>query len=323
MENINVVAVADLSKRNLHRAGSLGIQNLFKSYHTLFDTSSLNLDAAIIALPNHLHVESAQLALESGLDIFIEKPLANTVEDCKKIMKLERKYSRKIMVGHYFRFLHFIERMKQIVDRGQIGELEVITSEMVTNGPFTNPVIPQPVSEWWFNVEKTGGGALIDIGPHLIDLFRFFNGEAGVEFCNLSHRFNLPVEDGAVLILNSRDSSTRGIINLGWYQKTSFSKFDFRVILHGTAGFLSSDERANPYTHAIKEGTKNILRRLVGKDIQPLSYSETLEAYYKEIKHFLTSIRNDTEPLVSSRDGLKTIEIIESIYSLKRGETGV
>ena len=88
------------------------------------------------------------------------------------------------------------------------------------------------------------------------------------------------------------------------------------MILHGDAGYVSSDAHApkNIYLHAVKEGLKNFLRRISGRKIKPLSYSYHFEAYYKELQHFFNCIMNDSDPLVSTTDGLKTIEIIEEAY---------
>jgi len=132
---------------------------------------------------------------------------------------------------------------------------------------------------------------------------------------SLDHKLNLPVEDGAVVILRS-NSSAKGIINVGWYQKTNFPKYNFRVILHGNAGYLSSDELVphNLYLHAFKEGSKNIFRRAFGKTVHPLAYTYYFESYYKELAHFFDCLKNDAEPSVSATDGLKTIEIIRDAY---------
>ena len=200
-----------------------------------------------------------------------------------------------------------------------MGNLEVITLEMATNGPFTHPAIPKRVPEWWFTPEKIGGGVVLDLGSHLIDLLRFFGGDAEVMFSLLNHKFDLPIEDGAIAVLNSVNSSTRGIINVGWYQKSSFPNLNFRTILHGTVGFMSSELlRPNPYLHAIKEGSKNIVRRFTGRSIRPLSYSEIFEAYYKEAEHFFNCVKHDKDPMISSIDGLKAVEIVEDIYAKKR-----
>jgi predicted dehydrogenase len=126
----------------------------------------------------------------------------------------------------------------------------------------------------------------------------------------------LQIEDGAIVIVGSPDSDTKGIINTGWYQKIIFPKYNLRVILHGNAGYMSSEELTpkNAYVHAAKEGTKNLLRRITGKKIHPLSYTYFYEAYYKELKHFYECIKNDLEPSVSAVDGLKVLEIIEEAY---------
>jgi len=317
IDGVRMVAAADRSKKALKRAKSLGVSNLYIDYRDLL-SDSLDLDAVIIALPNFLHFESIRSALEAGLNVFVEKPLANTVEECREIVKLVEASGRKLMIGHCMRFMEAIEKMKDSMDKGHIGNLEVVTIEEVINGPFAHAAVPSPVSEWWFDPKKAGGGALLDLGYHLIDLFRFFAGDCRVLFSSLDHKFNLPIEDGAIVILHSIGSSTKGIINVGWYQKTVFPKFNLRLILHGNAGYVSSDDLvpSNLYFHAIKQGTKNLFLKIVGKKIRPLSYTYYYESYYKELKHFFDSIRQDTHPSISAVDGLKTIEIIEEAYKV-------
>lgn len=314
MDDVQVVAAADSSKRALNKAKALHIDGLYTDYHDLLNHPS-GLDAVVLSLPNFMHFESIRLALEAGLNVFAEKPMATSVEECREIVRLVDKSGRKFMVGHAARFMEVVEKMKENMDRGVIGEVEVATIEEVMNGPFAHPRVPAPVADWWFDIKKAGGGALLDIGYHMIDLFRFFAGDSEVMFSHMIHRYNLPIEDGAIVILKS-GSSTKGIINVGWYQQTIFPKFNFRVILHGTSGYLSSDNFVphNLYSHAVKEGAKNIARRIVGKKIRFLSYTYYYESFYKEMVSFFDCIRKDSEPPVSAIDGLKTVEIIEQAY---------
>ena len=316
IEGIKITAAADRSKMALNKAKSIGVKNLYTDYHDLLNDSS-NMDAVVISLPNFLHFDSIRLALEAGLDVFVEKPMANTVEECQKIVKLVENSGREFMIGHCMRFIDATEKMKAIADIGQIGDLEVVTVEQILSGPFAHGAVPTPVPEWWFDPKKAGGGVLLDLGYHLIDLFRFFTGEdPEILFSCFDHKFNLPMEDGAILILRSPESDVKGIINVGWYQKSVFPEYNFRMILHGNAGYISSDDLVprNIYLYAIKEGTKNLLRKVVGKKIKPLSYSYYFEAYYRELQHFFDCIMSDSNPSVSAIDGLKTIELIEKVY---------
>ena len=312
VDNVKIVAAADSSKRALKKAELFGVKNLYTDYHNLLNDSP-NVDAVVISLPNFLHFDSIRLALEAGLDVFVEKPMASTVEECRKIVKLVEKSGRKFMVGHCMRFIDAIEKMKSIADKGHIGNLEVVTIEHVYNGPFAHGVVPRPVPDWWFNPKKAGGGVLLDLGYHLIDLFRFFVGDSEVVFSCLDHKFNLPVEDGAIVILRASNSSAKGIINVGWYQKAIFPDLDFHLILHGNAGHLSSDDfiPKNLRFHAIKEGTKNLIRKMVGRKIRPLSYTYYYASYYKELRHFFDCLEQDLDPSISATDGLKTMELVE------------
>lgn len=320
IEGVDVIAAADTSKKALNKAKSLGVKTVYADYREMLNHSS-NIDAVIISLPNFMHFESIQLALEAGLNVFAEKPLATSLQDCRQIVKLVDKSGRKLMVGHVMRFMDAVQRTKEDLEKGIIGSLEVATIEEIINGPFSHPRVPSPVAEWWFDPKKAGGGALLDIGYHMIDLFRFYSGESEVMYSHLMYKYNLPIEDGAILVLRS-NSSTKGIVNIGWYQQTIFPKFNFRVILHGTAGYLSSDSYVprNLYSYAMKEGIKNLARRMIGKRIHYLSYTYYYESYYKELDRFIGCIRNDCEPPVTATDGLKTIELVHAAYENSRAQ---
>jgi predicted dehydrogenase len=319
LDRVEVVSAADSSKRGLKEAGALGVKNLYEDYHDLLKHSS-GLDAVIISLPNFLHFESIQLSLEAGLNVFAEKPLATTVEECRQIVNSVKKSGRKFMVGHVLRFTEAIERMKSSMEEGYIGDLEAVTAEEIINGPFAHPRNPAPVSDWWFDREKSGGGALMDVGYHMIDLYRFFAGDSHAVFASLDNKFDLPVEDGAIVILRASNSSaTKGIINVGWYQQTVFPRYNFRTILHGAAGYLSSEDLIprNLYWHAAKVGLGNILKRVVGQKIRPLYYTYHYESFYKELSHFFSCLLDDTEPAVTAIDGLRVVELIHEAYKLR------
>lgn len=324
LEGVKVVAVADNSKKSLKKARSFGVENLYENSEELLNKAP-NLDAVIITVPNYLHSKYILLALEHGLNIFVEKPMATTVDASMEIAKKVRNSGTKFMIGHNLRFLKAIQKIKAMVDLGVIGELEAVTMELVINGPFAPHLVPTPVPEWWFDPERSGGGALLDLGYHLLDLFRWFAGDTIILFSTFTHKMRLPVEDGAIVILQSKDSSSKGIINVGWYQIAIFPKYNFRTIFHGTAGYISSDDLVprNIYLHAFREGTTNLIGSIFGSKIHPLSYTYYYESYYKELEHYFECIKNDHEPTVSAIDGLKVLELVEQAYKFENAKSSM
>ena len=174
MGNVEVIAVADRSRNALSKAGTNGVEKRFSDYRELLAQLHGELDAVVISLPNFLHFESSKSALENGINVFLEKPMATRVDECRQLVNLTKKHGKVLMPGHSMRFIDAISQMKTLKDEGRIGDLEVVTLEELLNGPFTHGANPSPVPEWWFDPTKTGGGVLLDLGYHLIDLFRFF-----------------------------------------------------------------------------------------------------------------------------------------------------
>ncbi len=317
IEGIKVTAVADASEKNLNWAKSHGIKNLYTDFTELIDKSEI--DAVIITLPHFLHAKSGILAAENGIDVFMEKPLANTVAEGQMIIDAVNKNNVKFMVGCNCRFIDSIERLKVMYDNGILGEVEIATLENIGNGPFSPFLEPTPVPDWYFNPNEAGGGAFLDLGYHMIDLFQYFFQDMNIEYAQFGNRYNLPYEDNATVILTSCKTHTRGILNLGWYSRSVFPKFDFRVMLHGTSDFASTDDfRPNIYLNAVKECMGNIWRRATQRKIKPLSYTYYYYSYFKESNHFFDSIKNDAEPMISLEETMKTLMIIEKGYEMAR-----
>ncbi len=313
IDDINVTAVADASEKNLKWAKSRGIEGLYKDYTELIEKS--DVDVVLITLPHFLHVKSGILALENGMDVFMEKPLANTAADGETIVDAVRKHNRKFMIGCNCRFIDSIEKLKGMYDDGMLGDVEIATLENIGNGPFSPFLDPTPVPDWYFNPHEAGGGALLDIGYHMIDLFQFFFKDVRLEYAEFGNRYKLPYEDSVTAMLRSDETSTRGIVNLGWFARSVFPKFDFRVILHGTADFASTDDFIpNIYYNAVKEGLRSIWRRATLRKIKPLAYTYYYYSYFKELNHFFDCIKNDEKPRISPAEALKTLSVIEEGY---------
>jgi len=314
VDNIKISAVADASGENLSWAKKRGVDNCYPDYLDLINKS--DVDAVIIALPHNLHVQSSIAALEAGIHVFLEKPLAVNLEEGKRIIDVVKKTGQLFMVGCNCRFIDSVATVKKLFDDGILGDIEIANFDNIGNGPFSPFLEPTPIPDWYFDADKVGGGALLDLGYHMMDLYLWFFQDMNLEFACLSNRYNLPYEDSAVLIVKSPHTKTKGIINLGWFSRTLFPKFDFRVILHGTVDFASTDAYTpNVYWNALSEGTQNIFRRLIHKKIKPLSYTYYYHSYYKELEHFFDCIAASQKPIISPEQSYRTLELIQEAYT--------
>jgi len=310
------VAVADTSKLALVKAKRLGIKEVYTDYEKLLQKT--DIDAVLITLPTFLHKERACSAAEKGFHIFIEKPLARTAEECQTILHSVKENDVKLMVGFHQRFIDQNQNLKLMMDSGALGDIELIVYEWVYSGPFLHTLSPVP--EWWFDAKKVGGGVLLDTGSHMIDLIRWlFNDEASVQQVFLGYKFQLPLEDTAVLFLSFKNRETKAVLISGWFSR----KWMQRVDLHGTAGSISLDLAFSTVSmkKVVREISKNVIRKLLGKEIQPYSLSESnSRAYYEELKHFINCIREDREPSVTGKDGLECAKLIDEAYDLWRSK---
>jgi myo-inositol 2-dehydrogenase/D-chiro-inositol 1-dehydrogenase len=176
--NAHVIAVADLSKKALKKARNNGIKNTFISYEEMLKLPEL--DAVIIALPTHLHLKCVRDAAEAGKHIFLEKPMARNAQEAKEILSIVQKNNIKLMMGYPLRFNQQFQTLKKKIYNGTLGDIEIAIANYISSGPFFHRAeahAPIPVPEWWFNKELTGGGALIDLGSHIINLLRWYFGE--------------------------------------------------------------------------------------------------------------------------------------------------
>jgi len=237
LKSAELSAVSDLSKKALRSAKKLGAKNTFQDYQQLLKDD--NVDAVIIALPTHLHLDCVRKATEAGKHILVEKPLARNVAEGKEIVSSARKNGVKLMVGYHLRFCSSFQALKKKMQTGMLGDVQIAYATNVGPGPFMHRAdgySPRPVPSWWFRKELTGGGALMDSGSHIINLLRWYFGEVAGIKCYLGHRFNMDAEDQALCFVKFATGKT-AILNIGWFSQKSQTK----VELYGTVKYDSAE----------------------------------------------------------------------------------
>ena len=225
--NADVLAVADVSPKALKNAKKDGVKKTFNNYSELLKDSEV--EAVIIGLPTHLHLQCAREAAEAGKDIFLEKPMARNVEEAREILLAAQRNSVKLMMGYPMRFNDKFVSVKEKMEKGLIGDVENAYATFISTGPFFHRAeghAPVPVPDWWFNRELTGGGVFVDMGSHMINLMRWYFGEVTDIKGYFGHRFNMDFEDSA-MCLAKFDSGTVALINVGWFSQEYTLKLDF------------------------------------------------------------------------------------------------
>jgi len=318
VDGTKAIAAADCLEKNLKKARSMGINRLYTDYKVMFNKE--NLHAVVLSLPNFLHAEVAIAAAEEGINIFIDKPLGRTVDECNAIIKAARANNIKLTVGHNYRYFECIKRIKEVYESGSLGNIESVSLDLIMDGPFSHPLEPRHVPDWWFSKELSGGGALLDLGSHLIDLFNWFFPDVEVLYSSQDYKYNLDIEDSAIVILKSNKTGTKGIVNVGWYMKSVFPSFNFRMNVHGTAGFISTDNfsPSNLMIHAIKASTINFVKKVIRRKINPLEYTYYYNSFYNVLDEFCYSVKRDTVPPIPPEDGMETLSIIEDAYKFAK-----
>ena len=319
IDGIKVVAVADKSEVNRKSVEKYHLK-MYDDYTKLIDVEEL--DAIIVSLPNFLKKPCVFYAAEKKLDIFLEKPMALNYAEAQEIVQKVEKENVRMTVGVNYRYYPCVQKLKNNFDDGRIGDAVIATSDLILSGPMSHGAIPWPVPEWWLNKETAGGGVLIDLGYHLIDIFSWMFGDLDVTYSNLGYRFNLPVEDSATVVLKSRVQGVICLVNAGWFSKSVFPDFNFRINIHGTGGYDSTDKYSprDLRLYAIKAGMQNIFRRIIFKKPHYLSYTYYYSSYYKILDLFFEALKHGTELSIPLEKELEVIRLIDTIYNQQYGE---
>jgi len=314
VEGVDVVAAADAVPGNRARAERLGVDRTYEDYTDLLDAESA--DAAIVALPPFLHGEAATAAAEAGCHVFVEKPFSRTAEEGRKILAAADEADVSVGVDHTIRYQPEIQRLKELYDEGRIGHVPLASISRINNGPFAAPPARQPVSSWQLDPDATGGGALMDLGVHLLDVLAWFFGDLTVEHATVDSQLELPYEDTATVVLNA--GGTTATLTCGFFQWEEPPNVTGNFRLDGVADTLVSDDYMPERftTHAAKSALENLTRRLRGDEPAYFKPTYYYQAHYHALADFLSAVREDREPPVDGRQGLRMVEHVEEAYRL-------
>lgn len=197
-----LVACADT---NLNRALSLSDTYQAHSFDNYHDLLALpGLEAVVVATLHDSLAEITLAAIHAGKHVLVEKPAARFPQELEPVMVAADQMGVKVRVGFNHRYHRAIRKAKQLIDDGALGDLMFLRARYGHGGRVGYD------KEWRSRPELSGGGELIDQGPHLIDLSRWFLSQEFVEVQGFAHTYywDMPVDDNGFMLLKTANHQT-------------------------------------------------------------------------------------------------------------------
>ncbi len=301
LAKIRGVQTSVLVDQNRARAEKLARQ--YNVPHVAEDSAYVRdkVDAAIIALPHYLHAPVSIDLLRHGIDILVEKPMALSEAECDAMNRAAEQGQAILAVGLMRRFRHGSQWVKAALDAEVIGPIE--SFDFREGHALDWPV----ASDFLFRRETAGGGVLIDIGAHAIDLLLWWLG--GVESFEYYDDSYGGVEADCELHLTFA-TGAQGIVELSRSRKLRNT-----AIIRGQRGEIELSLHSN----RLIASPKDILGyRAGGMDGRHLPKQSFEELFVPEIKDWLHSIDVQQASLVSGSEASRSIALIEACYEQRQ-----
>ena len=305
IDEAELVAVSDVVEELVKNVGEKLRVKGYTDYEKMLEDEKV--DAVIISVPTFLHKDMIIKAIEYGKHVFVEKPMTVTVEEAKEVVNAVKKHDVKLQVGFNRRFDYAYRNAKKYIEEGKIGE--PIAYIAVARDPGAPPS--------WAADPKKSGGIFLDMLSHDFDMARYLLNDEVVE---------VYVVGGNYLYGELKAKGDLDVVSIAF----KFSK-GAQGLIHGTRKFPYGYElRTEVYgSEGVVYVGSNIDNMLALGTKQGLTYfgapwfeKRFYDAYVEELKAFIKSIIEDTEPPVTVVDGLRTVQIAEACWrSYKEGRS--
>ena len=294
LDEIDLYFASRDAQRAARFAGEFGGAGSYGSYESA--VADPCVEGVYICTPHHLHLEHARMAAEAQKHILLEKPLARTVDEARAIVDLSSAAGVILMVAENYRFMPPVLAAREMVDRGDLGDLRLI--QLQEDFPF------QP-SEWRNDADLNGGGVLIDGGIHKASLLAYLAGDPsevyGVEVA--SAQPGLAAEDGVVAMLRY-DSGLVGVINHSW-SAGPHSPRPWVTVSGSRAS--ASFELGGDWIDTIDAAGRS--REDLGGDRAGLAAM---------VREFRLAVRESRPPTMTGPEGVRDVALVQACYDSMR-----
>ncbi|RZK26806.1 MAG: Gfo/Idh/MocA family oxidoreductase [Flavobacterium sp.] len=229
---VELVGVSDTSKM------VLDVFKKYSSFQTYTDYEEMlnkeQPEAVFVSVPTKFHAPMVKKILNKGMHVFAEKPLCLTANEGKDLVELARQKSLVNQVGYHNKFIGTFREVKNIVDRGFLGEIFHFSGESY------GPVVIKPKQDNWRSDPMEGGGCLMDYASHVIDLINYIIGPISkVKGSLLKSFYSKNVEDSVYSLLEVNEKLS-GVLSVNWSDET-YRKMSTSITIIGSKGKIICD----------------------------------------------------------------------------------
>jgi predicted dehydrogenase len=296
-----LVACADI---DLKRARALAGNSVRASADWRELLAMPEVGMVIVATLHDSLAEITRTAAEAGKHVLVEKPAARNAAELGPVMEAAAKHGVKVHVGFNHRYHRSLRKARELVDSGALGEL------MFVRARYGHGARIGYDKEWRADPALSGGGELIDQGPHLIDLARWFLGEI-TEVQGFAHTYfwDMPVDDNGFMLLKTAKKQTAFL-----HASCTEWKNLFSMEIYGKLGKLDLSGLGGSY--GVEKITwYRMLPEMGPPETTSWEYPMGDDSWAVEIAEFFEDIRLDREPSAGLQDAQAALKVVESIYS--------
>ena len=266
------------------------------------------LDAVILVVPDQLHLEMTEAFLRAGKAVLCEKPMALSLEECEKMIAIERETGGKLMIGQVCRFTPAFVMAKELVSSGRIGELMFVESEYAHN--YTGA---RGYNDWRVVPERHG---FIGGGCHAVDLLRWIAGDPVEVFGYANHKGlpDWPTDDTAIAVYKFPNNVMGKVfVSIGCRRN-----YTMRSVFYGTKGTIICDNKSDHLT--LFEADENDSHSSYNTpQLLPIKLADHNTT--GEIEMFLDALTAGKPMPVSSVEGASTVAVcVATVEATKSGK---
>ena len=307
-----VVAVASPTAGNAQAlADKYSIGRVFLDYREMLKEPDIEL--VTIAAPNYLHCQMTSDIARAGKHIVCEKPLCITLEEADEMIDVCQQQGVLLMYAEELLFTPKYCKAKEMVDDGALGKVHLVKQCEKHSGPH---------SDWFWDVNLSGGGALLDLGCHGIAFCWWFLGRPRIksvyaQMGTYVHRDRTEGEDDSICILEFAGGAI-GVVENSWNKPGGMED---RIEVYGDAGVIYADLHMG---NALPTYSENGYGYAVEKASSTKGWTyPVFEEFWNygiphEMRHFANCVRGTEEPIVTGEDGRVVQEVIYAAYESAR-----